>query len=67
MTPFPPLQIVAGFGWLVLAFFLSAAVVALGTYVGVLVALQSSFGASSWAAVERAEPADGSARADQEE
>ena len=67
MTPIFPLQIPAGFGWLALAFFLSAAVVAFGTYVGVLTALQSFFGASSWGEVERTERADRSPRTGPEE
>ena len=48
-TPLAMLQIVSGFGGLAIAFLLSVLVVAFGTYVGVLMALQSFFGASRWA------------------
>jgi hypothetical protein len=38
----------AGFGGVVLALLIPTAVVAFGTYVGVLTALQSFFGESTW-------------------
>ena len=44
-------------GWegLVFGFVLSVVVIALGTYLGVSLALQSFFGAESWAAATRDE------------
>jgi hypothetical protein len=47
-----------GIGSLVLALVIPVAVVAFGTYVGVLMALQSFFGASSWAEAVGDDPAE---------
>ena len=41
-----------GFGGLVFALVLSVLLAAFGTYVGVLMALQSFFGVSTWAELE---------------
>lgn len=46
------------FGELILGLVVSFAVVAFGTYVGVLMALQSFFGESSWAEVGRSGTGD---------
>ena len=56
MNPSVPLQVVTGLGGVALGVVLSAAVVALGTYVGVLMALQSYFDADRWSEVEWPRP-----------
>ena len=50
----PPLQTLAldGVGGLVIVFLVAVGVVAFGTYVGVLTALQSFFDSPSWEAVQ---------------
>jgi len=50
----PPLQALAleGFGGIALAFIVSVITVAFGTYVGVLMALQSFFDVSKWDEIE---------------
>ena len=48
MTALLPLQIVSGLGGIALGFVLSMLVIALGTYIGVSMALQSFFDAPSW-------------------
>lgn len=52
-----PLQVLGthGLGGLILVLVVPVLVVAFGSYVGVLVALQSFFGASSWQAVREDE------------
>ena len=47
------LQVVTGFGGIAIALVLSVLIVAFGTYVGVLMALQSFFGADAWDEVGR--------------
>lgn len=63
---FTPLQVQAlgGIGGLVLAFVVSVGIVAFGTYVGVLTALQSFFGSSSWEEARAGDGSDGQPRPD---
>ena len=63
MTPVLQMPLLPGLGGLVLALGLSVLLVAFGTYVGVLMALQSFFGGSTWAERSRGDP-DGRAEAD---
>lgn len=59
MTVLSPLQMVTGLAGFGLAFFVLALVVAFGSYVGVLMALQTFFGVSSWDELESdGEPAE---------
>lgn len=59
-----PLQVQAlgGIGGLVIAFVVSVGIVAMGTYVGVLTALQSFFGSASWEEVRTGDGSPGESR-----